>query len=118
MTDTLDWRLQAFDLMSEYSEERPPEALVSHAYMIAEQFKPEEVRKGAFEMLKQAPPWCVALELRSSSSHQLTCSRVQGRGRVGCWVPGAGGLCGTQADADRGAARHPAGAHGVSCSGE
>jgi hypothetical protein len=43
--------------MSEFSETRPPEMLVSYAFMIADQYKPEEVRKGAFDMLKQAPPW-------------------------------------------------------------
>ena len=57
VTDTLNWRLHAFDLMSEFSETRPPEMLVSYAFMIADQYKPEEVRKGAFDMLKQAPPW-------------------------------------------------------------
>ncbi len=58
VTTTLDWRLHAFDVMSEYSEDSPPEALVAHAFMLADQYKPEEVRKHNWELLRQAPPWC------------------------------------------------------------
>jgi SCY1-like protein 1 len=57
VSDTLDWRLHSFDLMSEWTAERPPEALMAHAYMVADQYKPEEVRKGAWDMLRDAPPW-------------------------------------------------------------
>ena len=57
VTDTLDWRLHAFDIMSEFVEGQPPEGLVSHAFLLADQYKPEEVRKGNWEMLQQAPPW-------------------------------------------------------------
>lgn len=57
VTDTLDWRLHAFDFMSEFVEGQPPEGLVSHAFLLADQYKPEEVRKGNWEMLQQAPPW-------------------------------------------------------------
>lgn len=60
VTETLDWRLHAFDLMSEWSAERPPEALMNHAFMIADQYKPEEMRKGAWDVLREAPPWCAA----------------------------------------------------------
>ena len=51
------------------------------------------------------------------SSQTMTQILMQGGGRMGCGVPGAGGLFGTQADSDRGAARHPACPHGVCCSG-
>jgi hypothetical protein len=30
---------------------------MAHAYMVADQYKPEEVRKGAWDMLRDAPPW-------------------------------------------------------------
>jgi SCY1-like protein 1 len=57
VTETLDWRLHAFDVMSEFSETSPPEMLVSHSFMLADQYKPEEVRKANWELLRQAPPW-------------------------------------------------------------
>jgi hypothetical protein len=31
--------------------------LVSHSFMLADQYKPEEVRKANWELLRQAPPW-------------------------------------------------------------
>ena len=57
VTDTLDWRLHAFDIMSEFVEGQPPEGLLNHAFLLADQYKPEEVRKGNWELLRQAPPW-------------------------------------------------------------
>jgi hypothetical protein len=67
VTEALDWRLHSFDLMSEWSADRPPEALMSHAFMLADQYKPEEIRKGAWDALRDAPPWCAKhLWLRAS----------------------------------------------------
>ncbi len=58
VTDTLDWRLHAFDLMSEWSAERAPETLRSHAFMLSDAYKPEELRKDNWDALRDAPPWC------------------------------------------------------------
>ena len=111
VTETLDWRLHAFDVMSEYSEERPPEGLVAHAFMLADQYKPEEVRKGNWELLRQAPPWCVSPASRRLPS-SLT-GRAQGGGCLGRGLPGAGSVLGAPAGAHGGAARFGACAHGA-----
>ena len=90
VTESLDWRLHSFDLMSEWSAERPPEALMSHAFMLPEQYKPEEVRKGAWEALRDAPPWCApaataALLLRLCADARA-CTRAVDAWGMGCLV--------------------------------
>jgi SCY1-like protein 1 len=96
VTETLDWRLHAFDLMSEWSAERPPEALMSHGFLLADQYKPEEVRKGAWDMLRDAPPWCgtpaaahctggAALQGAARLTHSARCRAVDAWG-MGCFV--------------------------------
>lgn len=53
-------QLAAFDLLSEWSEQRAPEALQSGCFMLEEQFKPDEVRKGNWAAIQSAPAWCAA----------------------------------------------------------
>ena len=50
-------QLAAFDMLSEWSEGKAPEGLQAAAFMLEDQFKPEEVRRANWEALQQAPPW-------------------------------------------------------------
>ena len=85
VTERLDWRLHALDLTSEVTSEQPPEALRSHGFLVADQYKPEEVRKGAWDALRGAPPWCGRLKRRGLAAS----SRLAQGGRrlgVGCFI--------------------------------
>jgi SCY1-like protein 1 len=75
VTDTLDWRLHSFDLMSEWSAERAPETLRSHAFMLADAYKPEELRKDNWDALRDAPPWC---------AHMPASATLSARASSGC----------------------------------
>lgn len=61
VTDTLDWKLAAFDLLSELDAlgEGSPEGLVKWGYRVADQYKPEDVRKNDFATVRASPPWAV-----------------------------------------------------------
>ena len=101
VTERLDWRLHALDLTSEVTSEQPPEALRSHGFLVADQYKPEEVRKGAWDALRGAPPWCVRLERRGlAASSRL----AQGGRRLGGRLLHPGDIQRSQANAHRGAA--------------
>lgn len=58
VTESLDWRLHAFDLLSEWSADGPA-GLAAGAFLLPDFYKPEEVRKCAWSTLAQAPPWAV-----------------------------------------------------------
>jgi len=71
--------------MSEFVEGQPHEGLVSHAFLLADQYKPEEVRKGNWEMLNGAPPWCVRPAAMRRASSPSGDRAVDAWG-VGCLV--------------------------------
>ncbi|GFH06115.1 protein kinase domain-containing protein, partial [Haematococcus lacustris] len=58
VTETLDWKLHGFDLLSEHS--LPPDQCLMHAsWMVGNQYKPAELGKAEWDTISQAPPWAV-----------------------------------------------------------
>mmetsp|Transcript_346 Transcript_346/g.854 ORF Transcript_346/g.854 Transcript_346/m.854 type:complete len:822 (+) Transcript_346:2496-4961(+) len=58
VTDTLDWKLHGFDLLSEHA--LPPDHCLAHgAWLVGSQYKPAEVNKGGWDVVAQSPPWAV-----------------------------------------------------------
>jgi len=89
VTESLDWRLHAFDIMSDFVDGVPPEGLLSHGFLLADQYKPEEVRKGKWELLNGVPPWCAVLRLVATArTHRLRYAptRAVDAWGVGCLV--------------------------------
>jgi len=59
VTATLDWKLHGFDLCSEHDKVDEEGTLqVGHA-AVPDLYKPEELRKGEFSLIKRSPPWAV-----------------------------------------------------------
>lgn len=62
VTDSLDWKLHAFDLTTEHqghaalSSSAP---LASASWAVAAQYKPGEVAKGEWDAVREGPPWAV-----------------------------------------------------------
>eukprot|EP00878_Enallax_costatus_P016353 GHUV01017153.1.p1 GENE.GHUV01017153.1~~GHUV01017153.1.p1 ORF type:complete len:345 (+),score=98.92 GHUV01017153.1:319-1353(+) len=58
VTDSLDWRLHGFDLLSEHT--LTGDFALKHAsWMVGSQYKPAEVAKMDWDAVKQGPPWAV-----------------------------------------------------------
>lgn len=58
VTDTLDWKLHGFDILSDHaSVEYSP--LRDYAFLIGDQYKSAEVAKGEWSLIPQQPPWAV-----------------------------------------------------------
>lgn len=58
VTESLDWRLHGFDLLSEHSG-APDMSLIHAAWMVGSQYKPGEVGRGEWALIPQGPPWAV-----------------------------------------------------------
>lgn len=58
VTDTLDWKLHGFDLLSEHSSVLGS-PLHNNIWMVGNQYKPGELAKGEWELVPQNPPWAV-----------------------------------------------------------
>lgn len=58
VTDTLDWKLHGFDMLSDHSSvEYSP--LRDYAFLVGDQYKSAEVAKGEWSLIPQQPPWAV-----------------------------------------------------------
>lgn len=58
VTDTLDWKLHGFDLLSDFSSvEYSP--LRDYSFLVGDQYKCAEVAKGEWSQIPQQPPWAV-----------------------------------------------------------
>ncbi|KAF5836824.1 kinase-like domain-containing protein [Dunaliella salina] len=58
VTDTLDWKLHGFDLLSEHA--LPPDHCLAHGtWLVGSQYKPAEVNRGGWDVVAQSPPWAV-----------------------------------------------------------
>mmetsp|Transcript_8758 Transcript_8758/g.18684 ORF Transcript_8758/g.18684 Transcript_8758/m.18684 type:complete len:802 (-) Transcript_8758:459-2864(-) len=58
VTETLDWKLHGFDLVSEHT--LPGDfALTNATWMVGNQYKPAELGKSEWETIRQSPPWAV-----------------------------------------------------------
>ncbi|KAG2500649.1 hypothetical protein HYH03_001416 [Edaphochlamys debaryana] len=58
VTPGLDWKLHAFDLLSEHS--LPPDNTLQEAsWMVGKQYQPGELARGEWDVIRQGPPWAV-----------------------------------------------------------
>ncbi|CAK0749386.1 hypothetical protein CVIRNUC_001906 [Coccomyxa viridis] len=60
VTQSLDWRLHGFDLLSEHQPATGFEwPLMAATWMVGAQYKPAEVGKADWQAVQQGPPWAV-----------------------------------------------------------
>ncbi|CAJ1822349.1 unnamed protein product [Sphenostylis stenocarpa] len=61
VTPTLDWKLHAFDVLSEFdgSNETSSGQMLQYAWLVASQYKPMELAKSDWDAIKKSPPWAI-----------------------------------------------------------
>ncbi|KAL8151492.1 hypothetical protein V2J09_021300 [Rumex salicifolius] len=61
VTPTLDWKLHAFDVLSEFavSNEASSGAILQYAWLVETQYKPMELVKSDWVAVRNSPPWAV-----------------------------------------------------------
>lgn len=59
VTGTLDWKLHGFDLLSEHQASPMDFPLMGAAWLVGAQFKPGEVAKSEWQIVRDSPPWAV-----------------------------------------------------------
>ncbi|QCE12495.1 probable inactive serine/threonine-protein kinase scy1 [Vigna unguiculata] len=61
VTPTLDWKLHAFDVLSEFdgSNETSASQMLQYAWLVGSQYKPMELAKSDWDAIKKSPPWAI-----------------------------------------------------------
>ncbi|KAG5095759.1 hypothetical protein JHK84_051347 [Glycine max] len=61
VTPTLDWKLHAFDVLSEFdgSSEMSSGQMLQYAWLVGSQYKPMELAKSDWDAIKKSPPWAI-----------------------------------------------------------
>ncbi|KAL6525391.1 hypothetical protein OROHE_015698 [Orobanche hederae] len=61
VTQTLDWKLHAFDVLSEFEEnnEASTGPMLQYEYLIGTQYKPVELLKSDWTAVRRSPPWAI-----------------------------------------------------------
>lgn len=61
VTPTLDWKLHAFDVLSEFdgSNETSSTQMLQYAWLVATQYKSTELAKSDWAVIKKSPPWAI-----------------------------------------------------------
>ncbi|XP_027363259.1 N-terminal kinase-like protein [Abrus precatorius] len=61
VTQTLDWKLHAFDVLSEFdgSSETSSGQMLQYAWLVGSQYKPMELAKSDWPAIKKSPPWAI-----------------------------------------------------------
>ncbi|KAL4189988.1 hypothetical protein AMTRI_Chr08g168240 [Amborella trichopoda] len=61
VTQTLDWKLHAFDVLSEFdgNNEAPTGAMLQFEWLIGVQYKPMELLKSDWTAIRKSPPWAI-----------------------------------------------------------
>ncbi|XP_027189453.1 uncharacterized protein [Cicer arietinum] len=61
VTQTLDWKLHAFDVLSEFdgSSEASSGQMLQYAWLVAAQYKSMELAKSDWAVIKKSPPWAI-----------------------------------------------------------
>ncbi|ONK72141.1 uncharacterized protein A4U43_C04F16210 [Asparagus officinalis] len=57
VTQTLDWKLHAFDVLSEFNANNDP--MLQFEWLIGSQYKPMELSKSDWQTIKKSPPWAI-----------------------------------------------------------
>ncbi|KAK7340345.1 hypothetical protein VNO77_21047 [Canavalia gladiata] len=61
VTPTLDWKLHAFDVLSEFdgSNESSSGQMLQYAWLVGSEYKPMELVKSDWDVIKKSPPWAI-----------------------------------------------------------
>lgn len=61
VTQTLDWKLHAFDVLSEFdgSNEASAGQMLQYAWLVGSQYKPMELAKSDWAAIRKSPPWAI-----------------------------------------------------------
>ncbi|OMO63639.1 Cytochrome P450 [Corchorus capsularis] len=61
VTPTLDWKLHAFDVLSEYdgSNESATGPMLQYEWLVGLQYKPMEMAKSDWAAIRKSPPWAI-----------------------------------------------------------
>ncbi|CAH9113069.1 unnamed protein product [Cuscuta europaea] len=61
VTQTLDWKLHAFDVLSEFDgkSEASPGPMLQFEWLIGAQYKPLEMLKSDWTTIRKSPPWAI-----------------------------------------------------------
>ena len=63
VTENLEWKIAGFDLVSELNEigrgVNGQASIVHGAYMVPDQYKPDEYRRGDWQSVPEGPPWAI-----------------------------------------------------------
>ncbi|KAI9077939.1 hypothetical protein K1719_040068 [Acacia pycnantha] len=61
VTQTLDWKLHAFDVLSEFdgSNEASTGQMLQYAWLVGSQYKPMELAKSDWAAIRKSPPWAI-----------------------------------------------------------
>ncbi|KAI4350155.1 hypothetical protein L6164_010664 [Bauhinia variegata] len=60
VTQTLDWKLHAFDVLSEFDgNETSNGQMLQYAWLVESQYKPMELVKSDWAAVKKSPPWAI-----------------------------------------------------------
>lgn len=61
VTQTLDWKLHAFDVLSEFdgNKETPGSSMLPFEWLVGSQYKPMELLKSDWAAIRKSPPWAI-----------------------------------------------------------
>ncbi|XP_007011363.2 PREDICTED: probable inactive serine/threonine-protein kinase scy1 isoform X1 [Theobroma cacao] len=61
VTQTLDWKLHAFDVLSEYDggNESASGPMLQYEWLVGSQYKPMELAKSDWVAIRKSPPWAI-----------------------------------------------------------
>ncbi|KAL7146677.1 hypothetical protein ABFS83_06G057500 [Erythranthe nasuta] len=61
VTQTLDWKLHAFDVLSEFdgNNEASTGPMLQYEWLIGSQYKPMELSKSDWSAIRKSPPWAI-----------------------------------------------------------
>ncbi|XP_059627888.1 uncharacterized protein LOC132270713 [Cornus florida] len=61
VTQTLDWKLHAFDVLSEFdgNNEASTGPMLQYEWLIGSQYKPTELLKSDWAVIRKSPPWAI-----------------------------------------------------------
>ncbi|KAK9167906.1 hypothetical protein Syun_000046 [Stephania yunnanensis] len=60
VTQTLDWKLHAFDVLSEFDgNSQAPGPMLQYEWLVGSQYKPTELQKSDWATIRKSPPWAI-----------------------------------------------------------
>lgn len=61
VTPTLDWKLHAFDVLSEFDGQNPAAEgpMIANEWLVGSQYKPAELGKNDWSTIRKSPPWAI-----------------------------------------------------------